>query len=228
MAKVKFGNGVSEIRGSIAGNTYSRGSYGAYIRNRVTPRNPNTASQQAVRAGLADISQTWRGLTSAQREQWNTQAPNFSNTNIFGDSQALTGFNFYGKINKNIQVAEGSAITVPPVLASVTGITSMSVVADTTAGTMAMTFSPAIPATQKLVVWATAPQSAGKNFVKSEYRIIQILDSSDSSPADLAAAYIVKFGALPGVNSKVFVKVRATVTLSGLVGTDISNNDIAV
>tara|TARA_R100001244_G_C5168239_1_gene131509 strand:+ start:2150 stop:2836 length:687 start_codon:yes stop_codon:yes gene_type:complete len=228
MAKVKFGNGVAEIRGSIAGNVYSRGSYGAYIRNKVTPRNPNTTAQQLSRTRLSEVSQTWASLSAAQRLQWNTQSPNFANTNIFGDSQSLTGFNLFGKLNKNILEVNGSVINVPPTLAAVTNLTSLSVVADTTAGTMSATFAPAIPATQSMVVWACAPQSAGKDFVKSEYRVIDILVTADTSPQDLAAAYITKFGALPQVGSKLFIKMKPTITLSGLVGTDLQATDIAV
>jgi len=177
---------------------------------------------------LAEVSQTWASLSTAQRLQWNSQAVNFANTNIFGDSQALTGFNLYGKLNKNILEVDGTMIDVPPTLAAVTNLTSLSVVADTTAGTMDATFAPAIPATQSMVVWATAPQSAGKDFVKSEYRVIDILLTADTSPADLAAAYIVKFGALPQVGAKVFIKMKPTITLSGLVGTALQASDVAV
>jgi hypothetical protein len=228
MAKVMFGNGIAEIRGSIAGNTYSRGSYGAYIRNRVTPANPNTIAQQSVRANLAQVAQGWSGLTEAQRSQWNTQAPNFSQTNIFGQGQNLTGFNLYGKINKNILEIGGATVTVPPVISSVTNLSSLTVTADTTAGTMSTAFAPAIPADQTMVVWATAPQSAGKQFVKSEYRVIDTLTVADSSPNDLATSYIAKFGALPQVGQKVFVKMIPVITLKGLKGTQLASSDIAV
>ncbi len=228
MAKVMFGNGIAEIRGSIAGNVYSRGSYGAYIRNRVTPSNPSTVAQQAVRAALAEVAQGWSGLTEAQREQWNTQAPNFSHTNIFGQGQNLTGFNLYGRINKNILDIGGATVSVPPVVTSVTNVTSLTLTADTTAGTMEAAFTPAIPATQTMVVWATAPQSAGKQFVKSEYRIIDTLLAADTTPEDLAAAYITKFGALPQVGQKVFIKFVPVITLKGLKGTGFSSSDIAV
>ncbi|MFM9797382.1 hypothetical protein, partial [Streptomyces turgidiscabies] len=72
---------------------------------------------------------------------------------------------------------------------------------------MTLTFTDAIPATAKVKVFATPPLSQGISFVKSEYRLIDVLATADTSPVDIKAAYDLKFGPVPGNGVKVFVKL---------------------
>lgn len=228
MALLKFTAFLADARGSVNGTVFSRNTYGAYARTKVTPVNPASTSQQNVRQDLATRSQGWRGLTDAQRSLWNQVAINFTRTNVFGDGVPLTGFNLYVRLNRNLFSIGVAAIDNAPQPASVFGFTSLSVVADTTAGTMNATFAPAIPAGTSVIVFATAPQSAGKTFVKSEYRQITVLTTADVSPEDLAAAYIAKFGALPPVGSKAFIKFKPVNDTTGQAGTTLQASDIAV
>jgi len=100
MALVKFGNGVSDIRGSIAGNVYSKNRYGSYIRNKVVPVNPQSSAQQAIRNIMAEIVSRWQAIvTQVQREAWEVYAASIEVTNKLGDSIKLTGFNHYVRSN---------------------------------------------------------------------------------------------------------------------------------
>ena len=228
MALIKMAHIVAEARGSIAGTVFSKNTYGAYLRAKVTPVNPQTVAQQSSRNFMTTVAQTWRGLTQLQRDLWNGSAVNFSRTNIFGDSVQLTGFNLFMRLNKNLLEIGGSQIANAPQPASVPGFESLSVVANTTLGTMDATFSPAIDASVSVQVFATAPLSAGKQFVKSEFRKIAVLTSADTSPEDLAAAYIVKYGALPPVGSKIFIGFKPTNATTGQAGTMLKASSIAV
>ncbi|GAI26829.1 unnamed protein product, partial [marine sediment metagenome] len=70
--KIKYGGLVTDGRGSIAGNTFSRNHYGPYVRARVTPVNPNTAAQQLIRNAVAFLAAYWaETLTANQRTAWN-------------------------------------------------------------------------------------------------------------------------------------------------------------
>jgi hypothetical protein len=70
MALIRFGNGVSEIRGSIAGTTFSRNRAGAVARNRIKPINPNTQQQADVRYLFATIAAQFADLNQAQKDVW--------------------------------------------------------------------------------------------------------------------------------------------------------------
>jgi len=100
MALIKFGGGITEMRGSMAGNVYSRNKSGAYIRARTTPTNPNTAAQQAVRAAMSALTVRWaQTLTAAQRTAWNLYAASVAMTNKLGETMYLSGFNHYIRSN---------------------------------------------------------------------------------------------------------------------------------
>lgn len=100
MALVKFGGGVVQMSGSIAGDTFARNRYGNYARARTKPTNPNTGLQQAVRAALAFLTDRWsQTLTADQRTAWNLYASNVSMKNRLGEVIQLTGFNHYIRSN---------------------------------------------------------------------------------------------------------------------------------
>lgn len=222
------GLGVGDLRGSLGGTTASRNTYGSYFRRKVTPVNTNTNAQQLVRQRLATISQAWSGLTPGERTAWNEVANQFSRTNVFGDQVPLTGFNLFVKLNRNLLEIGEAQISTAPQPKAVPGFTSLGLTADTGGGTYEAAFTPAIPASIKVLVYATAPLSAGVSFVKSEFRLIDTLTTAETTPEDLAAVYIVKFGALPPVGAKSFIRFRSILIASGQPGAIIQDSDIAI
>src|SRR3972149_5825724 len=82
--KIKFGSILTDGRGKLGGQVYARNRSGAYVRNKVTPNNPQSGFQSTARARLAGFSEGWRGLTQAQRDAWNAAGPDFPKTNQFG------------------------------------------------------------------------------------------------------------------------------------------------
>lgn len=110
MALVKYGGGIIQMSGSIAGDVHARNRYGNYIRPRTKPTNPNTALQQKVRAALAFLTDRWaQTLTAVQRTAWNLYASNVAMQNKLGETMHLTGFNHY--IRSNV-IAKMFALTV--------------------------------------------------------------------------------------------------------------------
>jgi len=100
MALVKFGGGIIQMSGSIAGNTFARNRYGNYTRARTKPVNPNTAKQALVRAVMATLTTRWaQTLTANQRAAWNLYASEVAMTNRLGEVVHLTGFNHYIRSN---------------------------------------------------------------------------------------------------------------------------------
>lgn len=100
MALVKFGGGIIEMRGAIAGNVFSRNKGGNYVRAKTTPINPNTALQQVVRAAMAFLTERWSSiLTAGQRTAWNLYGASVQVTNRLGESVNISGFNHYIRSN---------------------------------------------------------------------------------------------------------------------------------
>lgn len=225
--KIKFGAWITAGRGSVGGTTASWNTYGAYAKNKSTPVNPSTTYQQNVRMYFAMIAQYWRGLTQNQRDLWVSMASEYKATNIFGDLFTYTGFNLFMKLNRNLLEIGESIIDDCPSPQSVMGFTDLTFDIDITAVTAEATFAPAIDADTKVIVYATAPQSPGKSFVKSEYRKIDVLDDGDTSPVDMVTAYLAKFGTSGVVGNKIFIMFRPINLHTGQAGTIRSNFAIA-
>jgi len=218
----------AEIRGQVAGLVYSRNTYGAYTRNNSSPTNPNTVAQQLVRTRFTASSQDWAGLPPLVQKSWVDGAAAWTRQNVFGLPQVLTGFNLKVGLDRNRQEINEALLTGFVLPQKLIGLSSLSVVADTTGGTMEATFTPVIPVTQKIVVTATPPQSTGKKFVKSEFRKIAVLDSTDLSPVDLAAFYIATFGTLPVVGARIFIEFKPVLIANGQAATSLKADDIVV
>lgn len=117
MALIKFGGGVVQMTGSIAGTTFARNRYGNYARARTKPINPNSARQQVVRAALAFLTDRWQGtVTALQRAAWDLYGANVVMTNRLGESINLSGFNHYLRSNMIRKQTSQAIIDAGPVV----------------------------------------------------------------------------------------------------------------
>lgn len=92
--------GGEQRSGSAGGITYSRNRFGAYMRNRAVPVNPNTDRQVVVRNFVRSLSIAWENtLSQADRDKWETYATNIVWQNKLGQSVLLTGLNHYIRSN---------------------------------------------------------------------------------------------------------------------------------
>lgn len=226
--KIKFGAIVTDGRGKIGGHVASKNRAGAYLRTKVTPTNPNTTAQTTVRNRLSGLSSAWRSLTAAQRAAWNSAVQDFSKTDIFGDIKVPTGFNLYQRLNNNLLTCGEAVIDVPPEVIAVDSFTSIVLTAedDTDEELLSLAITPAVEADHLVKVYATPPMSAGKSFVKSEYRLIEILANSATSPANLLASYQAVFGSTGAAGQKIFVKVVQMEEKSGITGIALETSAI--
>jgi hypothetical protein len=188
------------------------------MRTKVTPANAQTSFQNNVRNRFTGLSQGWRGLTQAHRDAWNAAVTDYSRTDIFGDIRNPSGINLYQRLN-NVLLSIGiAAISVPPLPSAVENVVATALTAAVAVPAMSLTFAPAIAVGTKVKVMATAPLSAGREYVKSDFRQIAVLDSADPSPYNLLADYVAKFGGTGTIGQKIFVKIMACNSTTGQVG----------
>ena len=91
---------IASGSGSVGGCTYSRNRYGAYIRNRSVPVNPNTSQQQAVRSIFANLNTAWNiDLDQAERDAWDAYAAAVPRTDSLGQTTFVTGQNWFVACN---------------------------------------------------------------------------------------------------------------------------------
>lgn len=227
MAKIKTTAMVSEIRNSVAGTTFSVNGYGAYIRTKVTPTNPQTSYQQAQRQLLGALSSGWRSLTQAQRDAWNSAVGNFKQTDVFGDAQTLTGQTLYIMLNTNLSNAGEEVLDNPPSPQAIPAIAIAAVSAVVTGHVLTLTIDPvAIPAEHKLFVYATAPVSAGKSYLKNEMRLIVAGATATAGVVTLTEDYANRFGEF-AAGLKIGVGILLVNSISGEAGVIVYDDVIA-
>lgn len=190
--------GVGQLSGSGGSVTASHNRYGSYLRNRTIPVNPNTVSQQAVRALFGGVSQAWRTLTEAQRTAWSDLSPNVPRVDALGQSYVLSGNALCMSVNSLLQAVGQAVNYFAPALDSPPVMTSLSVVVDVTGleGMIPTFTNTGGTANNFLIVRASAPRSPGRDYIgRSELRQITVLAGNAASPGALEAAYEAVFGA---------------------------------
>jgi hypothetical protein len=206
MAKIKFGMMMTDARGKLGGQVFSKNRSGAYIRTKVTPTNPQSTFQSAVRQSFGAFSQAWSGLTDAQRTAWDGAVSQWSTTDIFGDLKNPTGKNLYLRLNQQATQAGFSSFTaVPAKTEMVEGIITSSEFG-IAAGTITV---PGVntSGTGRLILSATPVLSQGTSFVKNKLRDIYNSSTGGYGPVTVANNYIARFGA-PTIGDNTFVGVK--------------------
>jgi hypothetical protein len=84
---------------------------------------------------------------------------------------------------------------------------------------MTVTFTDDPVVTASVVeIEATAPQSPGKSFVKSEFRRIGLMPAIVAHVATITTLYNAKFGAPGSAGQKVFIRMRQISNVTGQAG----------
>lgn len=221
MAKIKFSALVSDMRNKLNGSVMSKNRYGSYVRNKVTPVNPQTSFQQVARQQLASLSSQYRGITVAQRNSWINGAANFPFTDIFGDVRHLSGQTLFVKLNTNLLNAGSPVITAAPLPVGIPELVIEDVQATQAAGVLVSLeialSALVVPAGFALAVYATPPTPASIQFVKNRYRLIGTAPVA-AGVADVLTLYSDRFGTAANADEQIHVRVALISTTTGQAG----------
>ena len=196
MAKILFGAIVADARKKIAGNVFSKSRFGAYVRKKSSPVQPRTNFQRAVRANFSALSKSFStALTAAEIAAWNTFASTHSVKDRFGNTQLLTGLQWYQRLNRNLHTITQTAITSPP--ASITtadlgGLTVTQAALTPFHISVATTNLPS--AGEYLVITGAPPLPPGRTFIGKRFRIILVDIGTTTPPIDVSPSYTTKWG----------------------------------
>jgi hypothetical protein len=205
MANVKFGGGITEMSGSIAGTVFARNRFGAYCRPRTKPVNPKSDRQSAARGKMQLLADYWSSanMSDAERGAWTTYAAAIARKNRLGEVMHATGFNEFIGGNAARMAVGGTLIEAGPSSLVLPGAdTTIAMTAD--AGTQLLTI--AFDANQDwakevggfLSVSMGKPQGVTRNFFGGPYRIAGGLVGAVSpvvtSPKTLVAPFTLVTG----------------------------------
>ena len=212
MALIKFGGGITEMRGSIAGNVYSRNRYGAYARARTKPVNPNTGYQQVVRAIVTYLTTYWsQTVTSAQRTAWNLYAANVVMLNKLGESVHLSGFNHFIRSN-SARIQAGLAIVAagPTTFELPEADESIVATMSEAAGTLSLAYDDGEDWCDEdgagLIIRQGVPQNAQRNFFGGPFRFHACVEGDSVTAPTSPEANTATFAFVEG--QRVWVSCR--------------------
>ena len=211
MAKVKFGMFMTDARGKVGGHVLSKNRGGSFVRTKVTPANPRTASQAQARSRLANNSSAWSALEEEQRVKWNEAVVSYQKTDVFGDLRKPTGKNLFTGLNANLQLIERQAIVMPENPVALIDPVELAFV-DLSSGSMEIANFPVIE-NQKYVIMASPAMSAGTFNFSGKFKVIKITTGT-ATTMEISTEYIAKFGAfIPG--QKIAIKMFVVSTITG-------------
>ena len=214
MALIKFGGGVVQMSGSIAGTTFARNRYGNYARARTKPTNPNTASQQAVRSAMAYLTSRWaQDLIAAQRTAWNLYGSNVVMTNKLGESMNLSGFNHYIRSNTFLRRNGVAAIDAGPVIFEIPeGDPQFSIAVSEATQLIALTFNDAMAWCSEdgayMEIYQGKPQNAQRNFFDGPWKQCIGLVGDSGAPVTSPTNKECSFVSTAGQHIWVYARIR--------------------
>lgn len=83
MANIRTGSIVSDIRGKVGSEIYSRNRGGAYVKAYSGYTENWNARQIASQTALTAANSLWQSLTESERRQWDTFANSFDASSYF-------------------------------------------------------------------------------------------------------------------------------------------------
>ena len=214
MALVKYGGGIIQMSGSIAGTVHARNHYGNYARARTKPVNPQSAMQTAVRSSFGFLADSWaQTLTSAQRTAWNLYGASVAMKNHLGEVVYMTGFNHYIRSNSILKRSARTLVAAGPTvfeLPAVDPTFSMACAQTDNMGTF--TYDDSMDWANEVGGWMHMfmgqPQNPQRNFFDGPWKLYAAvagsLGSPPSSPGNTSAPFAMSTG------QKVWVYARIT------------------
>ncbi len=188
MAQVKYGGGIIQASGSIAGNTFARNRFGNYIRARTKPVNPKSARQTGARIVIMYLAEQWREspMDDAKRLAWETYAAGVAWLNKLGETVKLTGYNMFIRSNAALIAAGGSlVINGPPDIGLPPGDTGFLITFNATTQKISVTFTDTFDWAKETGAYLTVemgrPQNPTRTYFGGPWRIAAGIPGVDST-----------------------------------------------
>lgn len=182
MALIKLGALAQDVRGSIAGTTFSKSRAGSTTRQKVSPVQPGTIRQLLARSIATVVSQGFRALTGAEQAAWGTWSNAHTVPNRFGDPMKLAPNAAFMRINADLlnvaEVIDDPAdmgltlpLSLPPADSIVAPAAGLSAAAVSSTGVITITTEAQVAATGFYAVWCSGGVSQGVQFIGNKYRM---------------------------------------------------------
>jgi len=119
MARVVYGESITELIGSIGGITFQRNASGTIARLKPKPPVNPSAGQFSQQHLLGTLVSHWPTLSAADKTSWDNFAAAHNHFTPWGEEKTLNGFQWFISCNLNLLLAGESIIDTAPAFTSV-------------------------------------------------------------------------------------------------------------
>lgn len=202
---------ITDASGSLNGLVFSHNTYGAYIRQRVTPTNPNTPQQQSVRALMANAHVAWLVLAQATKDAWTAYAAGTPIFDNLGNAIHITGRLMF---LRDYILRKVAGAPLPPVVVSTMGLTDLTpptpTVTAPATGSIAYTNTDTWATTTGgwLFIFVSQGKGQGINFFRGPYRFCDYVPGNTAVPPVSPKAITLPWNVQAG--QKVFFRLIAS------------------
>lgn len=204
MARVEYSALINRLTGKLGGSTFQLNGAGSVVRANVYPVYRNSPYQSEVKIYNAAIRNSWKSLTTSQRQAWaawrNWYGINYSNDS----SMPKTAYNVFRKCNY-YRVAAGMSINTAP---SYTAIVNppLYYVGQETLSSVSLEFDRSIVTeSEGFVIRATPLLPNTKLSGWSKCRTIPEV-IIDANTVDLEIGYVNRFGQTPAGGERILMQ----------------------
>jgi len=214
MALVKYGGGIIQMSGSIAGNTYARNRYGNYARAKTMPINPESPLQQTVRSTIAQIVARWSDtVTALQRSAWNTYADNVSMKNRLAETIHLSGFNHYVRCNALLVRAGFTRVDAAPVVFELPEMDpTLAITASETTQVVSVAYDDTAAWCDLddayMYLFLGAPQNPQRNFFAGPWKAMTPIEGDSGAPPTTPEAAASSFVLVEGQRLWMYARIQ--------------------
>lgn len=214
MALVRFGGGIIQMSGSIAGNTFARNRYGNYVRARTKPINPKSVRQDDIRNAIGQLTARWgQVLTAGNRAAWALYASSVAMKNKLGEVVFLSGFNHFIRSNV-IRAAFGLGIINdgPTIFELPVKDNTLAFTASEATQQFSITFDNAADWADEtgahLITFQGKPQNPQRNFFAGPWRKAGVVFGADGVPPASPFVLGTQFAIAEGQHQWIYCRVQ--------------------
>jgi len=213
MALIRFPEG-QQRSGSVGGATFSHNRYGAYVRSRSVPVNPNTDRQVEVRNYTRSLAIGWQNtLSDIQRYAWDWYAGATPWTNKFGEACYLTGLNHYVRSNVPRLMAALTRLDNPPIIAGLaTAELELGCSASQATQNATITYDNTADWCSETggfeIFYAGFPRPGGINFFGGPWRVFGVQFGQDAPNGDPSGSSVVPWPWPIGEGQRLWIRSR--------------------
>ena len=211
MAKIKFGNIVTDIRGSAGDKTYSKNKTSNYIKDKPKKRKTKSKAKKQKSMNLKDVGEVWQELSSETKREWNRAYKYPHVVHLFRESNIQSGCNLFNSVNLTMTEIGEDIITEVPQFKDPQELkkAEATITKESRNTEIRIFIEPLINAETKVIIYATKAITNDTDLYNfRKYRKIEVLDEKFKNGNSISKGYKRVMKMLPKMGESIGIRMR--------------------